>query len=104
MMHGRAAQELHVEVPHVELAPAGLADQGERLDQQPIERLAAAGPVAKRQACLLQVEVALLHERLFERRDLRDIGRPLRHRTANRGTDLRVEVAQVVAEGCHDEV
>ncbi len=28
-MHRDAAEQLHVEVPHVELAPARLADQGE---------------------------------------------------------------------------
>ena len=63
---GRAAQELHVEVPHVEPPPAGLADQCKRLDQQPIERLAAAGPIAERQARLFKVVVALLHQRLFQ--------------------------------------
>ena len=78
VMHGRAAQELHVEVPHVELPPPRLAHQGERLDQQPLERLAAAGPVAERQARLLQIEVALLHQRLFERGDSRNIRGPLR--------------------------
>ena len=78
VMHGRAAQELHVEVPHVEPPPAGLAHQRERLDQQPIERLAAAGPVAQREAGLLEVEIALLHQRLFERGNLRNVRRPLR--------------------------
>ena len=78
VMHGRAAQELHIEVPHVELAPAGLAHQRERLDEQPIERLAAAGPIAQRQAGLLEIEIALLLERLLERGDLRNVPRPLR--------------------------
>ena len=32
-----AADELHVEVPHVQHAPAGLADDGERFDQQVVE-------------------------------------------------------------------
>ena len=35
-----AADQLHVEVPHVEHAPAGFADDGERLGQQVVERLA----------------------------------------------------------------
>ncbi len=78
VMHGRPAQELHVEVPHVELPPARFAHQRERLDQQPIERLAAAGAVAQRKARLLQVEVVLLYERFFERRDLRNVCGPLR--------------------------
>ena len=35
-----AADELHVEVPHVQHAAAGLADDGEGLGQQVVERLA----------------------------------------------------------------
>ena len=77
VMHGRAAQELHIEVPHVEPPPAGFAHQRERLDEQPLERLAAAGPIAQRQTGLLKIEVALLLERLFERSDLRNVARPL---------------------------
>ena len=44
VMHGRAAQELHVEVPHVELPPARLAHQGERLDQQVDRAARRCGP------------------------------------------------------------
>ena len=35
VMHGRAAKQLHVEVPHVELAAAGLAHEREGFDKQP---------------------------------------------------------------------
>ena len=42
-----AADELHVEVPHVEHAAAGLAHDGERLGQQIVERLALGQPVAE---------------------------------------------------------
>ena len=46
-MQDDAADELHVEVPHVERAAAGLADDRERLRQQIVERLAAREPVAE---------------------------------------------------------
>ena len=83
VMHGRAAQELHIEVPHVEPSPAGLAHQRKRFDQQPIERLAAAGTIAQREARLLEIEVGLRLERLFKRSNLRHVPRPLAHsRTA----------------------
>ena len=39
--HGDAAEQLHVEVPHVDGAARGLADQGIALDQQPRQRFAA---------------------------------------------------------------
>ena len=56
VMHGDAAEHLHVEVPHVEAAAAGLAHQGERLGQDPIERLVALDAIAQRQAALAQVD------------------------------------------------
>ena len=43
-----AADELHVEVPHVEHAAAGLADDARRLGQQVVERLALVGALAER--------------------------------------------------------
>jgi hypothetical protein len=39
-MQHDAADELDVEVPHVERAAAGLADNGERFDEQIVDRLA----------------------------------------------------------------
>ena len=63
--HGDAAQELHVEVPHVDGPPAGLADQGVALDQQLRQRLAALRPIAERQAPLAKLLVVELeHFRL----------------------------------------
>ncbi len=52
VVQGDAAQQLHVEVPHAERPPAGLAHQGKGLGQQPIERLAGLGPIPQRQAAL----------------------------------------------------
>ena len=71
------------------LPPARLAHQGERLDQQPIERLAAAGPIAQRQARLLQIEVGSRLERLFQRGNLRNIPRPLAHPRAGETAEDR---------------
>ena len=42
-----AADELDVVVPHVEHAAAGLADDGEGLGQQVVERLASAEPLTE---------------------------------------------------------
>ena len=42
-----AADQLHVEVPHVQHAAAGLADDGEGLGQQVVERLAVGEPLAE---------------------------------------------------------
>ena len=58
--HGDAAEDLHVEVPHVERAPARLADQGKGLRQHPLERLVAANPIAQRQAALAQIVLVQL--------------------------------------------
>ena len=46
LVQHHAADQLHVEVPHVQHAAAGLADDGERLGQEVVERLAVgdAGP------------------------------------------------------------
>ena len=53
---------LHVEVPHVEGSPAGLAHQGIGLDQQPAQRLAALGPISQRQAPLAKLLVGQGHQ------------------------------------------
>jgi hypothetical protein len=65
-MHCRAAQQLDVEVPHIQLAAARLANQGKRFDQEPIERFAAAGSIAQRQAHFFKIVVALGHQPFFE--------------------------------------
>ena len=47
-----AADELDVEVPHVQHAAAGLADDGKRLGQQVVERLALGEPLlGTRRSC-----------------------------------------------------
>ena len=85
VMHGRAAKKLHIEVPHIQPPPAGLAHQRKCLDQQPLERLAAACPIAQRQAGLLEIEIALQLQRLLERSDLRNVPRPLANARTGRG-------------------
>ena len=47
-----AADELHVVVPHVEHAPAGLADHGKCLGQQVVERLAVGDSRSRNSAVL----------------------------------------------------
>jgi hypothetical protein len=54
-----AADELHVEVAHAHGAPAGLADDRERLVQQVVERLAVLGALAQRGDALPELVVAL---------------------------------------------
>ena len=46
-MQGRAAHELHVVVALADHPPGGLADHGERLDQQVVEVLAVVEPLAE---------------------------------------------------------
>ena len=60
MMHGRAAENLHVEVPHVHFAAACFPHQGKGFDEQAVEWLAAPHPIAQTQAGLAQVVVAEL--------------------------------------------
>ena len=43
----RAADQLDVEMPHVEDAASGLANDGERLGHQVVERLAIGQPLAE---------------------------------------------------------
>ncbi len=69
--HGDSAQELHVEVPHIERPPARLADQGIGLDEQSSERLAAFRPIAEREAAFAELLVAELDQFRLERTDPR---------------------------------
>ena len=78
MEHGDAAEDLHVEVPHVDRPPAGLADQGIAFDQQPAQRLAALRAVAQRQAPLAKLLVAELLQFRLQGGDLRQQRRPTR--------------------------
>ena len=61
--HG-AADQLDVEVPHVQHAPAGLAHDGERLGQEIVERLAFGGPLAEFDGLVTKL---LVRERLHLR-------------------------------------
>ena len=67
-----AADQLHVEVPHVEHAPAGLADHGERLDQQVVERLAVGDALAELDGLVAELLVGERLDLRLERADLRD--------------------------------
>ena len=78
MEHGDAAEHLHVEVPHVDGPPAGLADQGVAFDQQPRQRLAALGAVAQRKAPLAELLVAELLQFRLQAGDLRQQRGPTR--------------------------
>ena len=100
-MDRRPAQQLHVEVAHVESPPPGFADQRERLDEQSLERLAAAGPIAEREAHLLQLVVALGHEPLFERLDAWHQGGPLGQPPADGSARQVTQTSDLVAKGRH---
>jgi len=52
-----------------ESAAAGLAHKCEGFDEKAIERFAAAGTVAEREASLFEVEIGLRLQRFFEGRD-----------------------------------
>ena len=68
----RAADELDVEVPHVQHAAAGLAHHGERLGQQVVERLAVGEALAELDGLAAQLLVG-------QRLDVRLEGVDLRH-------------------------
>ena len=84
MVHGDAAQHLHVEVPHAHLAPPGLAHQGKRLGQQSIERFLAFGPITQSQAAFEQFLVAQGHQFRLEGGDRRQQRLPTGQPAANR--------------------
>ena len=71
----RAAHELDVEVPLAEDALAGLADRGERLGQQRLERLAVRVPLLEVGGLALQLVVAHRDEVVLDGVDL--VGHPL---------------------------
>ena len=64
-----AADELHVEVPHVEHAAAGLAHDGEGLGQQVVERGAAGKPLTELGGLLPELAVGEARDRRLERVD-----------------------------------
>ena len=65
VVEDHAADQLDVEVTHVERAPAGLTAERERLVQQVVERLPVARPLAQRVGLFAQLVVLeQLHLRL----------------------------------------
>jgi hypothetical protein len=66
-----AAHELHVEVALAEGAAGGLADRGERLGQQVVERLALGEPGLEPVGLLTQLGVGQRGEAVLQRVDLR---------------------------------
>ncbi len=72
MVQHDAADELHVEVAHVEGAPPGLADQGKRRDQCRIDRIAQLLLVVRIVA--LEPFHAALHLGLEGQRPLAQLG------------------------------
>ncbi len=69
--HG-AADELHVEVPHVQRPLARLADHGKRVGQQVVERLAVRQPLAQLARAASQLVVRQLLDFGFLGVDLQD--------------------------------
>ena len=67
-----AANELHVEMPHVQRALAGLADDGKSLRQNRIKRFAARDACLERCGFFAQRIVGKRADRGLERVDLRD--------------------------------
>ena len=65
-MQDGAADELHVEVPHVQNAASGLAADGERFNQQVIQRLAVGDPLLEFHGFLGEFGVGELLESGFE--------------------------------------
>ncbi len=67
-----ATDELHVVVPHVEHAAAGLADDGKRLREQIVERFAAPEALAEFDRLAAKLRVAERLDRRFEAVDAFD--------------------------------
>ncbi len=68
IVHGDAAQELHVEMAHVQRPPSRLAHQRKSLGQQLPQGLAATGPVFQRQAAFAQLAVGKFEQFRLELR------------------------------------
>ena len=82
-----AAEELNVEVAHAERAASRFANQREGLDEESIERLAAAGAIAEPQALFAELMIGKLLETGLQLGDLRQAGGPLRQAVARNGPD-----------------
>ena len=72
-MQDDAAHHLDVEHPLLRLAPARLADGGERLEEQLVERLAVLEPLPELGRLRAQLVVRELLEVGLERRDVRGL-------------------------------
>ncbi len=103
VVHGDAAQNLHVEVPHVERAPAGLAHQGKGLGQNVVQRFAALGAIAQRQAALAQVVRIKLLELFLERSNFGQhagpAGNPPPHQAAGNSLQTGLQTLSDRAQG-----
>ena len=95
-----AADELHVEVPHVQHALAGLADDGKRFDQQVVERFPVGDALPELRRLFAELLVGeRLHLRL-ERADLDDARvEPLELALVLRADDLGEELTDHVFFG-----
>ena len=71
-VQNHAADELHVEVPHVQRPAAGLAHDGKRLGQQVVERFAPARALAQLRRASAQLGVGQRRGRGLELVDARD--------------------------------
>ena len=89
-----AADELHVEVPHVQHAAAGLAHDGERLGQQVVERLAVGDP--RRNSAVLRAQL-LVGERLDRRLERVDLRHDRTHRFSSRSFWVPTTLARSVS-------
>ena len=67
-----AADQLHVEVPHVQHAPAGFADDGEGFDEQIVERFAVGDALAELDGLGAELLVGQRLDLRLERADLGD--------------------------------
>ena len=73
VVEDHAADQLDVEVAHLHRAPAGLARQGEALEQQVVERLAVAPALAQRVGRLAQLLIRVELELGLVVVDARDV-------------------------------
>ena len=96
-MQGGAAHELHVVVALAEHPHAGLAHDGERLDQQVVERLAVVEPLAELAG--LGPE-GVVGQRLHLGLELADVG----HQRLERPHLLALAGAEEAVKQCHASV
>ena len=95
-----AADQLHVEVPHVQHAASGLADDRERLDQQIVERLAVGDALAEFDGLVAELFVGERLDPWFERADLGDARtQPLELALVLGADDLGEELTDHAANG-----